>query len=286
MATLESAIEACTGRPVQHRRAIGGGDVGQSFEVLLSDGQRCFVKHYPRGPEGVDMAGCEARGLAWLGEPGCIAVARPLGASADGRTLVLEWVDSAPCAADHDERLGLGLAALHAAGAPAFGLAERGCIGSLPQDNTSEPSWCDFYRERRLRPQLRMARDAGLIDASSMRRAEGLLMRLEELFGTDEPPARLHGDLWSGNAMTDEAGAPCLIDPAAYGGHREMDLAMMRLFGGFSRRTFEAYDEAFPLAPGSADRIALCQLYPTLVHVNLFGGGYVASYEAIVRRYG
>jgi fructosamine-3-kinase len=90
----------------------------------------------------------------------------------------------------------------------------------------------------------------------------------------------LHGDLWGGNLMCDELGAPCLIDPAVYAGHREMDLAMMRLFGGFSARTFQAYEEAFPLAGGYEERVPLYQLYPLLVHVNLFGGSYLASVES------
>ena len=108
--------------------------------------------------------------------------------------------------------------------------------------------------------------------------------RLPELCGPAEPPARLHGDLWGGNAIADEHGEPVLIDPAVYGGHREIDLAMMRLFGGFGARCFAAYDEAYPLADGHAERVALYQLYPLLVHVNLFGGGYVASVERVLQQ--
>jgi fructosamine-3-kinase len=108
---------------------------------------------------------------------------------------------------------------------------------------------------------------------------------LPDLLGPAEPPARLHGDLWGGNLHVDAMGAPCLIDPAVYGGHREMDLAMMRLFGGFSERVFSAYSEAFPLAPGHAERVSLYQVYPLLVHLNLFGGGYAAQVESVLRRY-
>ena len=119
-----------------------------------------------------------------------------------------------------------------------------------------------------------------------MRRGfERLFARLGELVGPEEPPSRLHGDLWGGNLHTDDAGAPCLIDPAVYGGHREVDLAMMRLFGGFGERVFSAYSEAFPLAPGSRERVALYQLYPLMVHVNLFGGGYGGSVERILAKY-
>jgi len=130
-----------------------------------------------------------------------------------------------------------------------------------------------------------MARESGALSASQTQSAESLIERLPELCGPDEAPARLHGDLWGGNSMVDEEGRPCLIDPAVYGGHREIDLAMMRLFGGFSKRVFEAYHEATPLAPDHEDRMALYQLYPLLVHVNLFGGGYVGSVERILRHY-
>ena len=116
-----------------------------------------------------------------------------------------------------------------------------------------------------------------------MRRGiEALQKRLPELLGPAEPPARLHGDLWGGNLHTGEGGEPVLIDPAVYGGHREVDLAMMRLFGGFGERVFDAYAEVHPLAPGSAERVSLYQLYPLLVHVNLFGGGYASQVEQIV----
>jgi fructosamine-3-kinase len=120
----------------------------------------------------------------------------------------------------------------------------------------------------------------------SLRRAfERLFLRLPELVGAAEPPARLHGDLWGGNLHIDAGGEPCLIDPAVYGGHREVDLGMMRLFGGFSERVFQAYAESHPLAPDARERVPLYQLYPLLVHANLFGGGYVGSVERVVSSY-
>ena len=135
-------------------------------------------------------------------------------------------------------------------------------------------------------PQLALAVRSGRADAAMRRGFERLFSRLLEVEGPAEPPSRLHGDLWAGNLHVDEQGAPCLIDPAAYAGHREMDLAMMRLFGGYSERTFAAYAEAFPPAAGVEERVGLHQLYPLMVHVNLFGGGYAASALRIARRYG
>src|SRR5204862_1227715 len=140
------------------------------------------------------------------------------------------------------------------------------------QSNAPAATWSDFYQRRRLEPQVRRAAEAGLVGPALRRAFDRLFTRLPELVGPAEPPARLHGDLWGGNAMADEQGAPVIFDPAVYGGHREVDLAMMRLFGGFGRRVFDAYAEVYPLAPGHEERVALYQLYPLLVHVNLFGG--------------
>lgn len=131
--------------------------------------------------------------------------------------------------------------------------------------------------------QLRRAIDGGVASAAMRRGIEEIERRMEDLVGEPEPPARLHGDLWGGNAMCDHRGEPVLIDPAAYGGHREVDLAMMQLFGGFSARVFDAYEEAAALAPGWRARTPLYQLYPLLVHVNLFGRGYVGSVERAIR---
>jgi len=194
--------------------------------------------------------------------------------------LALELIRSKPRGGNFDERLGRGLAALHRHGAPAFGLDHDNYIGRLPQKNTFDVAWSEFYRVRRLGPQLKAAADAGLAPARVRRDFERLFAQLENLCGPPEPPARLHGDLWGGNLMTDDLGEPCLIDPAVYGGHREIDLAMMKLFGGFGPGVFAAYKEAFPLAEGYRQRVPLYQLYPLMVHVNLFGGGYLAQVEA------
>ena len=199
--------------------------------------------------------------------------------------LVLEWIEPGPRAADFDERLGAGLAALHRAGAPSFGLDHDNFIGRLPQDNRPLATWAAFYRERRLLPLLTLARERGLSDVALDRAAERLLVRLDEIVGPDEPPARLHGDLWGGNLHVDERGLPVVIDPAAYGGHREMDLAMMRLFGGFGERVFAAYAASSPLAPGHRERVALYQLYPLLAHLCMFGRGYLAQVRRCLAQY-
>lgn len=282
---LEMALGAALGSQIASARPVAGGDINRAYELVLVDGRRLFAKANPRSPRG--MFAAEARGLGWLAEAGAlripkvVAVADPAAAE---QFLVLELVGSGRPAPDFDERLGRGLAALHGHGAPAFGLDHDNFVGSLAQSNAAAPSWPEFYRARRLEPLLRRAADEGLATPRMRRGFERLFRALDDLAGPPEPPARLHGDLWGGNLLCDERGAPCLIDPAVYGGHREIDLAMMRLFGGFGARVFEAYDEAAPLCAGHPERVTLYQLYPLMVHVNLFGGGYVGSVESALDR--
>jgi fructosamine-3-kinase len=274
---VSRALEAALGSACKQATSLAGGDINDAYRVSLSDGRTVFVKTNDRADP--SMFPAEARGLSWLAAAGAVRVPEVVAVSGGGvpAFLVLEYLESARPVRDFDERLGRGLAALHRFGAAALGLDHDNFIGRLPQHNESSPTWADFYGERRLLPQLELASKRGLAPAELRRGFERLFARLGELVGPDEPPARLHGDLWGGNLHIDDEGEPCLIDPAAYGGHREIDLAMMRLFGGFSATVFAAYDEVFPLAPGHRERVALYQLYPLMVHVNLFGGSYVGS---------
>jgi len=284
-ARLESSLAAALGARVRGARPLAGGDINDAYEVILGDGREVFVKCNVSAPN--DMFVAEARGLGWLAEAKALRVPAVLAASgANDLTpfLALELIRPAPRAPDFDDRLGRGLAALHRHGAPAFGLDHDNYIGRLPQKNTFVVTWPEFYRVRRLGPQVKAAADAGLAPARLRRDFERLFAQLEDLCGPAEPPARLHGDLWGGNLITDDRGEPCLIDPAVYGGHREIDLAMMKLFGGFGPRVFDAYKESFPLADGYRERVPLYQLYPLMVHVNLFGGGYLGQVEAALAR--
>jgi fructosamine-3-kinase len=279
---LLAAVEAALGSAVATWDAVAGGDINAAHAARLADGRLVFVKSNHEAPAG--MFAAEARGLGWLAEAGALRVPSVLAEGPD--FLVLEHLAAGRRRPDFDEALGRGLATLHRTGAPGFGLDRDNFIGRLPQANGPLPTWAEFYRERRLLPQLRLAVDGRRASPAMRRGFDALLPRLAELVGPPEPPARLHGDLWGGNAMVDEQGQPCLIDPAVYGGHREVDLAMMRLFGGFSGRVFSAYEEAFPLPPGSEARVPLYQLYFLMVHVNLFGGSYVASVEHVLARWG
>lgn len=277
---VRDAVARALGADVAAARAIGGGDINEAFRVSLSDGRDVFVKTNARAPR--TMFPAEAKGLAWLAEAGAIRIPEVLAVSGENDAvgfLALELIEPGRRVSGFDEELGRSLAALHRAGAPSFGLDHDNFIGRLPQENSPCDDWPTFYRERRLGPQLRMADKRGLATEEMKRGFDALFARLDVLVGDPEPPARLHGDLWGGNLHAGGDGRPCLIDPAVYGGHREIDLAMMQLFGGFGPRVFEAYDEAYPLGDGWRDRTPLYQLYFLMVHVNLFGSGYVGSAE-------
>lgn len=283
---LRAALEGRLGARLRSAARVSGGDINEAYSAELDGARRVFVKTHPSSPPGMFQA--EARGLAWLRARSALRVPEVLAVSEPGDAvayLVLEWLEPGAPTADFDDQLGRGLAELHRSGAPGFGLDHDNFIGSLPQSNGPCDSWVAFFRERRLAPQLERLVAARRASFSLRRGFERLSERLPELWGEPEPAARLHGDLWGGNLHVGPSGEPCLIDPAVYGGHREIDLGMMRLFGGFSERVFEAYAEAFPLSPGASERVALCQLYPLLVHANLFGGSYVGSVERIVARY-
>jgi fructosamine-3-kinase len=273
-AAIAHAAAAALGAEVAAARGIAGGDINRALRVELADGRVVFVKHHADPPDG--MFAAEARGLAWLAA-GPLRVPRVLAVGA--RWLALEWLEPGARGPGFDAALGRGLAELHAVGAPCFGLDHDNFIAVLPQDNTPAASWDELWIERRLRPLVARAAARGRSGASWFARLDRLRARWGEVAGPPEPPARLHGDLWSGNVHA-AGGAPALIDPAVYGGHREVDLAMLALFGGLGPRVVAAYDEARPLAPGWRERLGLWQLYPLLVHTVLFGGGYGAQVEA------
>ena len=276
--SLEAAVASATGRAVLSLRRVGGGDINDAYAAELEDGGRAFVKTRADAPAGEYAA--EAAGLRWLAVPNGLGVPEVLGSSDE--LLALEWLE--PGAPGDEAELGRGLAWVHAAGADSFGGREPARIGPLVLPNDPLPDWPSFYVERRLQPLLAPGRDRGALSVEGVRAVERVCERLADLAGPPEPPARLHGDLWGGNVLW-SGGRPYLIDPVAYGGHREVDLAMLRLFGAPGPRLPAAYEEVAPLADGHEERVALWQLFPLLVHAVLFGGGYGSSVERAARRY-
>jgi protein-ribulosamine 3-kinase len=266
-------------------RPVGGGSVAEALRLDTDHGPFFMKAH--GGPGALFSA--EAAGLAALAQagpglvvPGVLAHADP-GPEGPG-FLVLEWL--APGPAPDPEVVGRGLARLHRlTSSRGFGFERDTYCGGTLQPNGWSATWIDFYRERRLGHQLRLLVDAGRLDAATRRRGERLLARLEDrLDGPPEPPALIHGDLWSGNLMATARG-PALVDPSVAYAHREAELGMMTLFGGFSPAVFAAYQEAWPLAPGWRARGPLYELYHVMNHATLFGGGYVAQAQAIIARY-
>lgn len=277
---IEDHLRVVLGEDVVAKRRVAGGDICDAWRVELSDGRVVFAKEHANGAA---MFEAEAFGLQWLAEANALRI--PAVVATTARVLVLEYIEPGGRGACFDEAFGRGLAALHGHAPAGFGLDRAGVLASLPQDNTPQRDWATFYGRRRLAPMVARCVEAGRLPAQARVEIDALLRVLPQRVGPDEPPARLHGDLWSGNAMTDTRGVPVIYDPAPYGGHREVDLAMMRLFGGFSPACFDAYAEASPLSPGHLDRVELMQLYPVLVHVALFGGHYGATARRIMQRY-
>jgi fructosamine-3-kinase len=298
---LADAVAAATGRRVVATRRAAGGSINEAWALELEGGARAFVK--TRAGALAGEYATEAAGLRWLADGG-VAVPEVL-AVGDGdgdgdgavRFLALGWIDEGRLDAAGAEALGRGLAALHAAGAPAFGAPPPGApagedgevapmrIGELRIPNEPAADWPSFYAQRRLAPLARLAAERGALGTTGQRAVERVCERIGELAGPAEPPARLHGDLWGGNVLAGADGRARLVDPAAYGGHREIDLAMLRLFGTPAQSVFDAYEEAAPLAAGHGDRVELWQLFPLLVHAALFGGSYGDAAERAARRY-
>lgn len=232
------------------------------------------------------MFEAEARGLEILAESGEIAVPAVIGFGESGALsfLVLEFVGSHKQKLDFWENFGKGLARLHKKRVEKFGLYHNNYIGSLRQDNHQEEEWEEFFITRRLIPQIASAKQAGLLQEKTEKRFEQLFRRLSDFFPKDNP-SLLHGDLWGGNYMTGASGQAVLIDPAVYYGHRYMDLGMTKLFGGFSESFYDYYNEGFPLEKGWRQGLEVANLYPLLVHVNLFGGGYLSSINQTLQRF-
>lgn len=271
MSTIATRAGELLGSAVVATTSVAGGDICTATRLRLSDGRSALIKTRPRAP--ATFFAVEGRGLAWLRDAGGASVPEVLACAED--CLVISWVEPGHPSPEAAEAFGRRLAVTHGAGAESFGAAEDGFIGTLPLPNKPADTWAEFFATRRILPYLRAARDRGRVTADDAAAVEEVLGRLDEHGGPEEPPARIHGDLWSGNVLWGSDGGVWLVDPAAHGGHRETDLAMLGLFGAPHLATIlEAYDEAAPLADGWQSRIPLHQLHPLLVHAVLFGGGY------------
>jgi fructosamine-3-kinase len=281
---LRAALARAVDADVAVAKRVHGGDTAVAYCIELDDGRTLFAKTHAAPPPG--FFSTEAASLTWLRSADAVPVPAVLAVSDEPPAhLVLEWIDEGSPRDATEVELGRALATLHGAGAPAYGREDRRTTGSLALPNTPTATWAEFYAGDRLLPLARLARDRDSLPPSTIERLETLVGRLEQVGATEEGPARLHGDLWAGNRLIDRLGCSWLIDPAAHGGHREFDLAMMRLFGGFGPACFVAYQERHPLADGWAERVPLHQIAPLVVHAIKFGGSYVGAARAAIDHY-
>lgn len=263
--------------------SISGGCINRGGKFQTSAGD-FFVKwnDAKRFPGMFEM---EAKGLELLKSCGPIEIPRVIGhwESDIYQFIIVELIEGSQRSETFWIDLGHGLAQLHKTTHPYFGLDQPNYIGSLRQLNPHTTSWIDFFIEQRLQIQLKLAVDSSLLDSRVVQKFETLYKQLPSLL-TEEMPSLLHGDLWNGNLLVNR-GKPCLIDPAVYYGHREIDLAMCQLFGGFPDDFYESYIEAFPLQPDYQKRLHIYNLYPLLVHVNLFGSGYRSQVVSVLNKF-
>lgn len=276
--------EQLLGSAVVATAPVAGGDISTAVKLRLSSGRTAFLKTLSPAPP--HFFAREAAGLRWLAEAtpeGGVAAAEVLAVDTD--CLILEWVETARPGAEAAGAFGRALAATHAYGADAFGSDADGYIGRLPLPNRPLPSWAEFHAECRIAPYLKVLRDKEILSAEDAALIETAAARAPSIV-PEEPPARLHGDLWNGNVLWAAGDRVVVIDPAAYGGHREVDLAMLALFGlPQLPQVMAAYHETHPLTDGWEDRLGYHQLFPLLVHACLFGGQYGARAARVAARY-
>lgn len=290
--SLEEAVREICGqeRKICGKSRVFGGDINDAFRLTLDDGTELFMK--TNEIRMLPAFEAEEKGLLAIAGTGTIGTVKVLGVGTDpgGFSFLLqEYVSSGYKIRDYWEKLGADLCAMHRAPIPSdrqngFGFSADNYIGSSAQRNTWHKDWIGFYRECRLAPQLRNA--AKYLDKKDLECASRLLDHLDEYLTEPEAPALIHGDLWAGNVMTGPDGSAWIIDPAAYYGHPEADLAMTELFGGFGPAFYQTYSDCARLVPGYRDRRELYNLYHLLNHLNLFGTAYRSSVRRILRRYG
>ena len=294
--SLEEAITILFGNNLRvvSKRPVYGGDINEAFCLSLSDGTAVFMKC--NAPSNLSFFEAEAKGLEALRKTGTIGVPKPLAIGTDRRKsisfLLMEYLEAAPKVKGYWEVFGRELAALHQADCRGFADADNGLsfgftsdnyIGASVQINTPKKNWISFFRDCRMFPQIRMAER--YLDSGMRKKCMKLLEHLESYLAEPEFPSLIHGDLWSGNAVCGPDGQAWILDPAAYVGHFEAELAMTELFGSNPASFYEAYHEVNRIDSGYRDRRDLYNLYHLINHLNLFGGSYLSSVQRILNRY-
>lgn len=262
---------------------VSGGMINQSL-LVKTNASKYFIK-WNNDPLYPDLFEKEAEGLNALSSE-CIRVPNVVcfGQIEEKYFLVLEYIPSGKLCPDFWEKLGMGLAQLHKSSHDYYGWHTDNHIGKIPQINSVKTKWTEFFIQNRLKPQIRLAVDNGYMQSLFIRKFDQLFILLDDLLPI-ESPALIHGDLWSGNFMADDSGLPVVFDPAVYYAHREIEIAFTLLFGGFDHQFYKSYQTAFPLQPHFEERVGIYQLYPLLVHVNLFGPSYMTGISETLKRF-
>ncbi len=277
--SIQFSIEEATGSKIVEQEALHGGDINQAIKIVMDSGALFFLKWNAYAPS--DMFEKEALGLELLASAETeLQIPEVIGF---GDTfLLLEYIEESNTGNSFE--FGVQLAKLHRKSNELFGLENTNYIGKLPQSNKYHADWLEFFMRERLEPQVKMAIESGKLSKNHLTIFDRVMNYTYVVF-PDEPPALLHGDLWAGNYMFTTDGKVSIYDPAVYFGHREMDIAMTKLFGGFSQDFYNGYNEEYPLAKGYEERLKLCNLYPVLVHANLFGAGYISKADALLKQF-
>jgi protein-ribulosamine 3-kinase len=255
----------------------GGGSINQAFRVTCK--QHSFFLKLNSSGSFPGLFVKEAGGLRRISSAGSMATPEIIACFEAGekQLLLLKWVEAGEMTAQFWKKFGSELAAMHQVHAMNFGLEEDNYMGSVKQVNEWEISWIDFFREKRLEPMILLCED--LLEAKHKKGFESLFRHLDKIFEPEAQPCLVHGDLWSGNFLCDQQNAPVLIDPAVYYGHPSVDLGMTTLFGGFKREFYESYHYHSSLAPNYREQWKVANLYPLLIHLNLFGSSYLARID-------
>jgi fructosamine-3-kinase len=269
---------------LKHVSSVSGGSINAAYCLHTNLGDYMMKRNNKNAYPG--MFKCEAEGLAAIRNTKSIAVPEfiLLAEFEEDSLLVLEWIENTRSTTEASKLLGRQLAAMHRCTAKQFGFDSDNYMGSLLQSNTKHDTWTDFFIHQRLQPMVKIAADKQLLNSKDVRLFDKLYTNLPGIF-TEEPPAFIHGDLWGGNYLIGTKLKPYLIDPAISYGHREFDIAMTTLFGGFGSDFYDAYHENFTLAKGWQQRVNLWNLYPLLLHLNLFGSSYLGQVRGCLMDY-
>lgn len=286
MSIYQAVLDEVFGKSITIKSTTGisGGCINNAVKLKTSQDDY-FLKWQSGIPD--DMFQKEAEGLKLLSASGAIKIPEVLGyGKIEGKNyLLMDYMESAPPKNDYWKHFGIALADLHRNNtADKYGLDHNNYIGKLPQPNGLNGDWIDFFIQNRLEFQLKLAFQNRMVDNNFIERYRKIYEIIPDLLTVDQP-ALLHGDMWSGNVMVGSDGLVCLIDPAVYYGHREIELAFTQMFGGFDYGFYDAYQSNYPLEPGFEDRADIYNIYPHMVHVNLFGQSYLNGVERVLRRY-